>query len=101
MHWPGGAEERLSKARWQKSLRRIPSGPRINPKRFPERPPDKSQAISRAAPGKIPSDIPSGNRIYAERFFLGSGFILSILAAMIDNPGVYTRVFPLNPVENG
>ena len=34
-----------------KSLRRMPSGPRINPKRCPERPPEKCQAISQAATG--------------------------------------------------
>ena len=51
--WPDFSENayQLGKACWQKSLRRIPSGPRINPKRSPKRPPEKSQAISQAATG--------------------------------------------------
>ena len=51
--WPDFSENayRLGKACWQKSLRRIPSAHRINPKRCPERPQEKSQAISQAATG--------------------------------------------------
>ena len=35
----------------------FPSGHRINPKRYPERPPDKSQVFFQAASGEIPSEI--------------------------------------------